>query len=698
MGQEISAKSIAKKIYEKDVNNLLKSTIEMEKETEIIRETLEISMVGLDNDGRFSVLSQINERIDKGDQSFFDATGISLEKIKTFAKRASDDIKKVKLDKQNDNNKKNKEVTTDKTNDDAKKNEKIEERKNELAPFLNGLSEFGKRIIAETDLEIEANEQRILELMQKGFTREEALNEVYGGKSEYIERHERFVKAQNSRRKAQETNEPNDVKTANQDYAVATILDLKIKINEQKDIIKSLEKELEIATESKKKQKVAELKKARDHLKDLEGELERAEEMAKKQQDAESVIEETETQTIGQTENQTVDDVTGVDNGEKIRVQEDAEIISVVIPKENQVEDNNGIKITQVDEIRSLLDKGVSKEKLITALKRIRNAISKADDFEEFSSYIMEKTTDEDKEFYEMLIGLDYGEDLELAFEGEDKLIMKLNEIRTEIEQSQDIDKTQTEAQPLPEEVSAELNAIPVALQRINCQPEDIEKGMEAYRQMIGLLTPEEINSEPEALTEILKKAVGEINLDGVAGDILKMMSQITFNGQLSEILKNSKDVFLASLSGPLLDPRVYAGNPEQNNSNSSNSSSLTEKVDEDTLKAGFEALAVDLQIADATIIRPEELVTDENAQLENGQEENTEFTKKEDRKEKAEGAVISKLQAFFGVYRNAEMSEVQEVGEEIKDIVQELDLNLQNNNVHRVEEEIKNDEGIEQG
>lgn len=263
---------------------------------------------------------------------------------------------------------------------------------------------------------------------------------------------------------------------------------------------------------------------------------------------------------------------------------------------------------------------------------------------------------------------------------------------------SEQIESEENQDQQLAETILSELQAIPIALQRINCQPEDIAKGMEAYRQMIGLLTPEEINSEPEALTEILKKAVGEINLDGVAGDILKMMSQITFNGQLSEILKNSKDAFITSLNGPLLDPRVYAVNPEQNNSNSSNSSSLTERVDEDTLKAGFEALAVDLQIADPTIIRPEELVTDENTQLENGQEENTELPKKEARKEKAEGAVISKLQAFFGVYRNAGMIEVQEVSEEIKEIVQELDLNLQNNNVHRVEEEIKNDEGIEQG
>ena len=254
------------------------------------------------------------------------------------------------------------------------------------------------------------------------------------------------------------------------------------------------------------------------------------------------------------------------------------------------------------------------------------------------------------------------------------------------------------EMQPLPEEVVAELQAIPVALQRINCQPEDIAKGMETYKQIIEGLSSEEIDGVQGNITEILQKEVEELGLDGVAGDILKMMSQITFNGQLSEILKNSKDAFITSLNGLLLDPRVYAGNPEQNNFNSSNSSSLTEIVDEDTLKAGFEALAVDLQIADPTIIRPEELVTDENAQLENGQEENTELPKKEARKEKAEGAVISKLQAFFGVYRNAGMIEVQEVSEEIKEIVQELDLNLQNNNVHRVEEEIKNDEGIEQG
>lgn len=186
--------------------------------------------------------------------------------------------------------------------------------------------------------------------------------------------------------------------------------------------------------------------------------------------------------------------------------------------------------------------------------------------------------------------------------------------------------------QPLPEEVSAELNAIPVALQRINCQPEDIAKGMEAYKQVIETLTPEEIDAEPAMLAETLKKAVDERGLEGIAGDILKMMSQINFNGQITEILKNSKLEFLnmletISLQGPLMDPRVFAVNPEQYSANPAGSAP-TERIDDETLKVGFAALAVDLQIADQTIIRTEELVSDnvnlrrEDAEIDSSRDE----------------------------------------------------------------------------
>ena len=192
--------------------------------------------------------------------------------------------------------------------------------------------------------------------------------------------------------------------------------------------------------------------------------------------------------------------------------------------------------------------------------------------------------------------------------------------------------KQAIEQQPLPEEVSAELNAIPVALQRINCSPEEIAEGMEAYKQVIETLTPEEIDAEPAMLAETLKKAVGERGLDGVAGDILKMMSQINFNGQISEIIKNCKDEFMnsletISLQGPLMDPRVYVVEPEQY-SESSTSSAPTERIDDETLKVGFAALAVDLQIADQTIIRTEELVSDnvslrrEDAEIDSSRDE----------------------------------------------------------------------------
>ena len=65
MAQEINSQAIAKKIYEKDSKNLLKSVVEKTKETEEIRATLEMAMTGLDNDGRFSVLSQINQKVIK---------------------------------------------------------------------------------------------------------------------------------------------------------------------------------------------------------------------------------------------------------------------------------------------------------------------------------------------------------------------------------------------------------------------------------------------------------------------------------------------------------------------------------------------------------------------------------------------------------------------------------------------------------
>ena len=344
----------------------------------------------------------------------------------------------------------------------------------------------------------------------------------------------------------------------------------------------------------------------------------------------------------------------------------------------NEIEIGNALQI-YLKTLRSLEDEDISDFKAWGHIQRSLN----------LKNYLIEDGANE--KIAEILSQIDFDGKLYDILgdeKGKQEIFERLNQ---KIEQTKEV-------QQLPEDILSELQAIPIALQKINCSPEDIAKGMEAYSQMIGELTSEEINSDPQMLAEILNKAVKEIDLEGVAGDILQMMSQITFNGQISEILINCKDVFLTTLNGPLLDPRVYAVNPDQNNTNPG---TLSERVDEDALKAGFEALAVDLQVADQTIIRPEELVTEEAEHSVEEQEENTGTSKKEDKKETREGTVLSKLQSFIGVYSNTEMSEVEDVGEEIISIGKEMGLILSNNPTINQEDiiidESENDEDLTQ-
>ncbi len=320
------------------------------------------------------------------------------------------------------------------------------------------------------------------------------------------------------------------------------------------------------------------------------------------------------------------------------------------------------------DEIRSfLIEDGISPE--------IAEVLSKID----YNGQLYEILGDENsrQEFFEQL-----------------KRIGKFKEIPPKQSEEKSNQEEKIE-QSLPEDISAELQAIPVALQRINCKPEDIAKGMELYKQIIEGLSSEEIEGTQGNITEILQKEVEELGLDGVAGDILKMMSQITFNGQLSEILKNSKDVFLTSLNGPLLDPRVYAINPEQSsNNNATNSSVPTEKIDEDSLKAGFAALAVDLQITNPTIIRTEELVTNNENQV-----EVSDNTGHEEKKTIKGNSVINKLQTVLGVLKNtgATTSDLEEEMSDLELVSQQIenDKTQATTKVQIVEE--KDNEEIEQ-
>lgn len=289
--------------------------------------------------------------------------------------------------------------------------------------------------------------------------------------------------------------------------------------------------------------------------------------------------------------------------------------------KKQNLSGNIPHNILKIEEITKLEKDGYSKDDILEILGKVSGVICDAKNQKDFEKRLIESAQEKEKDLYTFIANLDYGTPIEDIGKNEDFSVLdKIIGIMESLEQEKtnesqnrgDVVNVQSQ---LPEDVSAELNAIPVALQRINCSPEEITEGMEAYKQVIETLTPEEIDAEPAMLAETLKKAVGERGLDGAAGDILKMMSQITFNGQISEILKNCKDEFMnsleiLSLQGPLLDPRVYSVEPEQY-SESSTSSVPTERIDDETLKAGFAALAVDLQIADQTIIRTEELGLD---------------------------------------------------------------------------------------
>lgn len=664
MAQEITSQSIAEKIYEKDTKNLLKSAIEKDKETEGIREVLEIAMTGLDNDGRFYVLSQINRRIESGDQFFINNNGINIDKIKNFAIETS---KKVIEEKQSYTNDivKNGDIK-DKENSEERK-ALIESKKEELSLYIKDLSTEGQGVIAGRMLDIEENEERVQILISQGLTREEALNKVYNGNQKLIVSHELGIKAKVAIEKAKLTEKKEDsleAESALEEFSFVEISseieNLKHQIEEDKDSLKRLGKELTPEDKDKIQQRINTAKQKLDRLEEDKKRLEvrKAErEGRKKQEDIKNSIDVSEIQN---------------DNS---KLLSDAEEKTLGIKEtQDEIQTNGSIKINKVEDIKLLLNQGVTKRQINGIINEMKNVFSVAKDKESFLALLQKDVTEQEQGLYQMLADLDYGDDLETILEGDSEIdiLATLNDVLAQIEQTQDIDKTQTESQPLPEDVSAELNAIPVALQRINCSPEDITKGMEAYKQIIDGLTTEEIEGTPDMITQTLQKEVEVLGLDGVAGDILKMMSQITFNGQISEILKTCKDAFLASLetldlNGPLLDPRVYAVNPEQY-AESSVASTLTERIGEDSLKTGFAALAVDLQVAEQTIIRPEELVTDGVEQRKDDQVEVTEITEHEEKKDSTENSVIKKLQSFFGVYQNARTSD-SDLEEEISDL-----------------------------
>ena len=662
----LSTRTIAEEIYSKSAGIHKKTVLEVLKEEEIIREALEMSMSGLDNNGRQEVLSEINIRLENGDKSFYDSTGVNFDKVKDITKGISLQVIRHKNNMLEDEEESRNQVVSEKSAKESYE-ENVQQKIEQISKYCEGIPEDIIEAMARYSIQAEYDEKEIQALIEQGNTEEEALKKYFNNDQVKIAVHKQTRRRDISIEKAEKTGRKDDIEIAQKDSEISVqivrlnneIFRLRSTKDHWEKSVLGLEGQIltiEIAlqegrgTEEDKKA----LEEAKLELEETKRKLEETEKEIKKNE--EEIVKLGAEPNKDKKERVFNDEERDSETGELVSQIEEMEkrpsfvsnVISKIIGTSNKKDTKSDIDETKsqaskkrfaivqkIEDIGSLELLGYSKQTLEEVLGNLEGFFELGIDEEAFFENL-ENLKNEDyynAEIYERIGEIGFG----VPIEDNDAVLKKIQDVKERLLGEQEIEvtaetKQAIEQQPLPEEVSAELNAIPVALQRINCSPEEIAEGMEAYKQVIETLTPEEIDAEPAMLAETLKKAVGERGLDVVAGDILKMMSQINFNGQISEILKNCKDEFMnsletISLQGPLMDPRVYVVEPEQY-SESSTSSAPTERIDDETLKVGFAALAVDLQIADQTIIRTEELVSDnvslrrEDAEIDSSRDE----------------------------------------------------------------------------
>ena len=117
----------------------------------------------------------------------------------------------------------------------------------------------------------------------------------------------------------------------------------------------------------------------------------------------------------------------------------------------------------------------------------------------------------------------------------------------------EEISFQQQEEQSKPEDlIKIELEQLPIALAKSNFSQEDIMEAMKQYKTYFEDASNDDFDflaeQTKEDRSDILKEEFEGLNVDEKTKEILKMMSELTFDGNMQQILTNSKvrEQFLA--------------------------------------------------------------------------------------------------------------------------------------------------------
>lgn len=198
----------------------------------------------------------------------------------------------------------------------------------------------------------------------------------------------------------------------------------------------------------------------------------------------------------------------------------------------------------------------------------------------------------------------------------------------------------------------SELLAISIALEGIECSPEEISKGFKVYGEIIEGLSDEELEDKSsKEINKLLENKVKESELTGQSAVITEMLSQIEFDGNLKDILQNSRDEFVEAINNTKNEDKSIDFVKEDEGK---------KQISDKIMDEAFKHLAVDLMVADQRNIDQE---NNKNIQdLENGNNEvSTEKPIIEEQNNLSNNGKKFKINDVKNSTKGVKMSEIQD-------------------------------------